>query len=291
MVPAGTNNRGVVPPMIDDTIDTSQPRIGIAGCGRMGLPMGRALIAAGIPARGLDIRTEDRFPGLPMAFDPATFAAGLDTILTVVRDAAQTEALLFGDQNLIAHATRLQRLVLCSTLPPSFVHAVRARLPDHVHLVDAPMSGAQVAAEEARLTFILGGDPDDIDALMLHFAAMGTTFHVMGGLGTGMTAKALNNLVAAAATLATRTALSWGAASGIDGQRLLHVMHDSSGQTWFGSNFGQIEFSRDGFAAGNTIETLTKDVRCALDASDGSGEDFAEALIAAIKALPPLTDG
>ncbi|MEL6679301.1 MAG: NAD(P)-binding domain-containing protein, partial [Pseudomonadota bacterium] len=219
------------------------------------------------------------------------FAQGLKTLITVVRDQAQTDAVLFEDQAVVARATDLERIVISSTLSPRYARALRDRVPSHIALIDAPMSGAQVAAEEARLTFMVGAAEEDLAALRPVFEAMGTRLHHMGGFGTGMQAKVLNNLVAASSVLATRTALSWAADQGLDGQALRALLHDSTGHTWFGSNFDQIEFARHGYAEDNTIGILRKDVEAALDgAPAGVDTAFPEALIAGISALDALSD-
>ena len=264
-------------------------KTGVAGCGRMGLPMAKALENAGINTVGFDIRRGNDFNALPMEFAPDEFARDLTTLFTVVRDEAQTDALLFEDQRVLAHAHALEYLVICSTLAPAYIKDIRKRVPDHIHLVDAPMSGASIAASEARLSFMIGGDQQIIDELMLHFAAMGNSFHLMGDLGTGMTAKVLNNLVAAASTTATRTALAWGAQNGLSQKTLLEVMRKSSGQTWFGSNFEDIEFSKDGYSEDNTIGILAKDVEAAMTAApDDASTTFTKALIETIRALEPI---
>lgn len=275
--------------LVREGTDNSQVIVGLAGCGRMGLPMARAMRAAGMTVSGFDIRDGDDFGDVPMQFDPAIFARDVEVLFTVVRDEDQTEDLLFRTQCLIAQAPALETLVICSTLPPAYVTGLRARVPGHVNIVDAPMSGAQIAAEEARLTFIVGGDETPVDETMLFFAAMGDHVHVMGGPGAGMTAKVLNNLVAASSVAATRTALSWGKAAGLDTQNLLHVMHDSSGQTWFGSNFGQIEFADQGHDTDNTIGVLAKDVTCAATLRpDGALDALTPALIETIRSLEPF---
>ena len=143
--------------------------IGIAGCGRMGAPMLKALRAADLPARGYDIVPMD---SPHITDDIAVFSEDLDTLITVVRDIDQTEALLFGEQNLAAIPS-LIRIIICSTLSPRYVRDLRARIPSHIALIDAPMSGAQIAAQEARLSFMLGGDVDDLDAAQPLFSAMG----------------------------------------------------------------------------------------------------------------------
>lgn len=251
----------------------------------MGLPMLRAMIASRFDARGLDIR---EVGDSRVGTDAAAFAFGLRTLLTVVRDAAETEALLFGGQALVARAKALDSLILCSTLSPKYVTDLATRLPARITLIDAPMSGAQVAAREARLSFMFGGDAARIDRLMPLFRAMGNSFHHMGGIGAGMAAKVLNNLVAAASVAATRTALDWAGPLGLDGEKLRGLMHASSGQTWFGSHFDAIEFARDGHADDNTIGILVKDVACALDAApDDADATLAQAIADAIAVLKP----
>lgn len=264
--------------------------VGIAGCGRMGAPMLRALIRAGFDAAGFDIRPPAEFGDLAprLIADPAEFAATRRIVLTVVRDIEQTEDLLFRDQALLARDPAIDTLAVCSTLSPRYVRDLRDRVPAAIALADTPMSGAAIAAEEARLTFMLGGAAATLDRLQPLLDAMGTTFHRMGGFGSGMTTKVLNNFVAATSTAATRTALRWADLLGVAADDLLRVMHDSSGQTWFGSQFEAIEFARDGFADDNTIGILAKDVESALAAlPEGEAEGLPAALIAALRALTP----
>jgi len=255
---------------------------GIAGCGRMGFPMVAALRSAGLPARGYDVVPMD---APHITDDIAVFAEDLTTLITVVRDIDQTEAVLFGDQNFSAIPS-LHRIIICSTLSPRYVRALRDRIPSHITVIDAPMSGAQVAAEQARLSFMLGGDNDDIAAAQPLFNAMGKHFHHMGDLGAGMQAKVLNNLLAASNTAMTRLVLDWADEAGLDEAKLLDLIHTSSGQNWLASGFNDIEFARDGFAADNTIAILVKDIASALDAAPANADTSLPILIqATIKSL------
>lgn len=258
--------------------------IAVAGCGRMGLGMLRGLRAAGFAARGFDIRPIAEPDMLPT---PAALRAHAEVLFTVVRDAAETEAVLFTDQAVLADNPRLSTLVICSTLSPRYLATVAERAPPGLTLIDAPMSGAEIAATERRLSFMLGGDASEIAALQPALNAMGTRFHHMGGFGAGMSAKVLNNLVAASSVAATRTALAWADRLGLDETHLLALMADSSGQTWFGSGFDQIEFARDGYAADNTIGILRKDVAAALDAVDAADDPLGRALVDVISELKP----
>lgn len=263
--------------------------IGLAGCGRMGAGMLAALRRAGLDAQGFDVRPAAEFGALAPAVsnDPVEFARGLRTLLTVVRDIAQTDEVLFGTQG-FARAPGLERIIVCSTLSPRYVLALRDRVPAHVTLIDAPMSGAQIAADEARLSFMLGGAPEALDTAQPLFAAMGRHFHRMGGFGAGMQAKVLNNLLAAANTAMTRLVLDWADEAGLDEAALLALISTSSGQNWFASGFDNIEFARDGFESENTIGILVKDVASALDAApEGADTSLPETVQALLRHLSP----
>ncbi|SFR32537.1 3-hydroxyisobutyrate dehydrogenase [Yoonia tamlensis] len=254
-------------------------KVGVAGCGRMGGPMLANLQKAGFAAFGYDPN-----PAAGVGTDIDAFCAGLNTLITVVRDAAETDALLFDDQAVVSRAKDLHRIVICSTLSPNYVKSLRARVPDHITLIDAPMSGAQVRARAGTLTFMVGGDPAPILPLL---QAMGDAIHPMGAYGAGMTGKVLNNLLAASHTAMTRLVLDWGDAQGMDETTLLALIGTASGQNWLASGFDEIEFARDGFSNDNSIGILAKDVGAALDIAPDGQTALPEAVQNAIRQLQP----
>lgn len=243
--------------------------VGVAGCGRMGAPMLAALRRAGFDARGFDIRAPDEFGALApyVSNDAAEFGSDLRTLITVVRDAAQTEDVLFGAKNLVEAAPNLQTLIISSTVSPRFLQGLAGRLPDRIEIVDAPMSGAQIAAQTGTLSFMVGASPEARARLQPLFSAMGRHVHHMGPVGAGMQAKVLNNLLAASHTVMTRLVLDWADDAGLKEVEMLNLIHTSSGQNWLASGFDDIEFSRDGYSAENSIGILKKDVESAIDAA------------------------
>lgn len=246
-----------------------------------------ALCRAGFAAQGFDIRPVAEFPGLPVTNDPDAFAADLSILISVVRDADQTNDVLFAHQG-FAKAPHLNTIVISSTLSPRYTRRLRSQVPAPIALVDAPMSGAAIAAKEARLSFMLGGEADDLDRLHPLFSAMGTHFHRMGRFGDGMAAKVLNNLLAASNTAMTRMVLDWADALDIDEEKLLALIATSSGQNWFASGFDTIEFARDGHEPDNTIGILVKDIEAALDAApDGADLTLAKTVQQAITTMRP----
>lgn len=254
--------------------------VGVAGCGRMGKPMLDNLQQAGFDAVGYDVCAD-----AGVGTDIDAFCADLHTLITVVRDAAETDALLFDDQCVVTRAKSLETIVISSTLSPNYVKGLRDRIPAHITLIDAPMSGAQVRARAGTLTFMVGGDHS---AIMPLLRAMGHSIHHMGDYGAGMTGKVLNNLLAASHTAMTRLVLDWGDAQGVDEAKLLALIATASGQNWLASGFDEIEFARDGYADDNSIGILAKDVAAAIDiAPDAMGTVLPRAVQDAIRKLEP----
>ena len=269
--------------------------IGIAGCGAMGLPMAQRLADAGYVVWGHDVRPAAEFGEFAgrMITNAVRFSERCDIVISVVRDATQTRALLFGSKQGIVSGPQVPDvLVISSTVSPRFVRDLGRELPEGVALVDAPMSGAPYRARSGTLSFMLGGSDDVLDRLAPLFEVMGETFFRMGPLSTGMTAKVLNNYCAASSVVATHRVLGMARALGIDQRHLLRIMKASSGSNWFADHFHDIDWAGEGYSVANTIGIIEKDVTSALDAiSDHPAEaqrPLDAALIAALRNLESL---
>ena len=273
---------------------SKSPVVGVAGCGSMGLPMAQALQHAGYEVWGLDVRPASEFGSfqLRMLEDPTEFASRVQVVISVVRDVTQSRELCFDRQALFTRAQYPGTLIVSSTLSPRFMPELRSRLPVDVTLIDAPMSGAPHAARLRKLSFMLGGPDDALDRLAPLFQAMGQHVFRLGPLGAGMTAKVLNNYVASASVVAVRRTYARARELGADLEALRSVMKASSGSTWFGDHFHDIDWSREGYEANNTIGILEKDIRSGLDAMCGAEraepDAFDAALLAAIRAIEPF---
>lgn len=269
--------------------------IGIAGCGNMGLPMAENLLAQGYDVWGHDIRPIKASDDLKarMIDNASTFATKADTVISVVRDIVETNALLFDDQAIMRGPDYPTTLVISSTLSPRFIHELKDRIPDDVVLVDAPMSGSTYRAKLATLTFMVGGEPDHVQHLMPLFNAMGSNVHHLGPVGAGAACKVANNLCAAAGLVAVRRALMAAKGYGISQEELLDVMRTSSGSTWYGDNFADIDWASEGYAPTNTMGIVEKDVKSFVDALGGLDNiehgPLEDAIISEIRKLEPLS--
>lgn len=268
--------------------------IGVAGCGAMGLPMARQLLAAGFDVWGFDIRPLSEFGDFRprMVADPHDFANRVDTVISVVRDRRQTWDLLFDDQAIMTTDTPPDTLVISSTLSPRTLPEIAERLPDGTTFLDAPMSGAPGRAEDGTLTFMVGGPDHAVAGLMPALQAMGGEIHHLGATGTGLTCKVVNNFVGVTGVAAVRKAVAASKALGLAPEKLLDVMRTSSGSTWYGDNLPNISWGHEGYDPANTIGILEKDLGAFLDAvagrDDVNVDDFAGSVMDVIRSLEPL---
>jgi 3-hydroxyisobutyrate dehydrogenase-like beta-hydroxyacid dehydrogenase len=264
-----------------------QGTVGVAGCGAMGLPMARRLHNAGFEVFGFDVKKVSGEFAPRMIESAQEFAQSCDVVISVVRDAEQTRALLHDTQAILkTPGSKIKTVVISSTLSPRFVRELGQG--GGAKFVDAPMSGAPFSAQAGTLTFMVGGDAADVNPLKPLLFAMGIDIHHLGALGSGMSAKVLNNLVAAANVVATRRALLAADQLGLPREKLLAVMQTSSGQNWFASNMSRISWSHEGYSPDNTMGTLEKDVGSMTDAIAGLGlppNHFEDAVVKALKLL------
>ena len=258
----------------------------------MGQPMAECLLRDGFQVHGFDIRPPSEFGDFSVhLLSDAAEIRGADILISVVRDADQTLALCFEQQGVYREAPYPSTLVVSSTLSPRFVRQLATRLPEDVALVDAPMSGAPFSARLGKLTFMLGGPEDRLDSLEPLFRSMGERLFRVGGAGAGMTLKVLNNYVAVSSVVAVRRVYDMARTLGVEVDALREVMSASSGATWYGDRFEEIEWAREGYDPENTIGILEKDLQAALDAvAEGRPDcELDRAMVAALKSLEPFS--
>jgi len=265
-------------------------RVLVAGCGAMGLPMAESLLAANTEVVGFDTKMSDKLQRSALPMLDSVHDANADVLLIVVRSAKDMFELCFDTQAVFSpdnpHPPR--HVIVSSTVAKPDVLRLRERLPPMVTLVEAPMSGAPIAAREQRLSFMLAGDPDVLDIHQPLFDAMGNRCFRVGELGTGMLVKTLNNTLAASSVLMTRRVLADAYAEGIDTERLLEVMNASSGATWFSENFELIEWALEAYSQESTIGILEKDLRCSLASLSRERDEIDDAILVGLQTIPVL---
>jgi 2-hydroxy-3-oxopropionate reductase len=208
---------------------TREDPVGFVGLGVMGRPMARNLVRAGhrvvVWNRSPEPAAELAAAGATVARTPAELAAAAPVVLTMLPNLPQVEQVLHRDGGLLAGMGRGSVLVVMGTVSPVGVRELGARLePAGVSLVDAPVSGGDVGAEQATLSIMVGGRPQDVARVRPLLEDMGTTVDHLGPLGAGQLAKACNQIVVAATLTALSEALVLARKGGLDAQRVFAVL-------------------------------------------------------------------
>jgi 3-hydroxyisobutyrate dehydrogenase-like beta-hydroxyacid dehydrogenase len=204
------------------TSTTQNQSIALLGTGPMGAPIARNIIAGGIPLTVWN-RTAEKAKAIAGGRVAATPAdAARDVVLTVLPDLPQVKALLPGENGLLAgwKEARIENpvLVIHGTVSPVAVAAFAAdchRLHG-VTVVDAPLSGGTIGAEEGRLSIMAGGPPEAAELLTPIFRLYSSTLIWFGNSGAGSTVKLCNQIVVAATVTALSEAMALATAAGLD---------------------------------------------------------------------------
>jgi 3-hydroxyisobutyrate dehydrogenase len=138
--------------------------IGVIGLGAMGYGVAQSLLRAGFNVHACDLRDEvlRRFAdagGTPCA-SPAELGERCDVVITLVVNAAQTEAVLFGEQGAASKMAAGKLVIASATVPPGFAEALGKRLGERgLLMLDAPVSGGAARAASGEMTMMTSGPP------------------------------------------------------------------------------------------------------------------------------------
>lgn len=255
-------------------------KVAFLGLGNMGLPMALNLVTAGHQVRGFDLVQAqlDAFKasGGVTVSSAADAVPDTDVIISMLPASRHVEALYLGDSGLLAVANPKTLLIDCSTISPKVSQAVAAQAKAKgFAMIDAPVSGGTAGAQAATLTFMVGGDGNDVDRARPLLEKMGKNIFHAGPSGSGQTVKVCNNMLLGIQMLGTSEALRLGIANGMDPKVLSDIMSKSSGRNWVLELYnpcpGVMENvpSSKGYAGGFGVDLMLKDLGLATEnASD-----------------------
>jgi len=249
-------------------------RVGVIGLGAMGSGMAGSLRRA-----GADVQVCDARDGVAAAFaaqggtackTPAELAARCEVVVSVVVNAAQTEAVLFGGEGEGGGAAAAMKpgsvFVMCSTVDPNVSIAFERRLEAMGLLyVDAPISGGAARAASGEMT-VMGaarGPAWTIAEPFLH--AMAAKVYRLGDrAGNGSKVKIINQLLAGVHIAAAAEAMALGLREGVDAAALYDVITHSAGNSWMFENRMAHVLSGD-YTPLSAVDIFVKDLGLVLD--------------------------
>jgi 3-hydroxyisobutyrate dehydrogenase len=212
-------------------------RAGFIGLGTMGRPMALNLIRAGHELAVCDVDAAALEPalaaGATRSASPREAASGREVVVTMLPASRHVEAVMFGDDGVVAGVEPGTTVIDMSTIDPGTTRRVAAAIESKGgFMLDAPVSGSSTGAEQGTLTIMVGGPADVLERHRGLLEAMGSNVIHCGATGMGEAVKLCNNLVAGATVAALAEAFALARRLGCDAHVLFDVMSKSSGNCW-----------------------------------------------------------
>ena len=252
-------------------------KVAVFGLGSMGYGMATSCLRAGHEVYGFDIAVEsvDRFVGDGgKKASVADIGKDLDVAVVVVLNAAQVEAVLFGEDGVVAHMRKGAVVMACATVPPDFTKAMEHRCGEHgVRYLDAPISGGSIKAGQGALGIMASGTAEAFAAAQTVLDATAeTVFHLGDAAGAGSAMKAVNQLLAGVHIATMAEALSFGMTQGVTPDRFVEVITKCAGNSWMLENRAPHVVAGD-YTPHSQVNIWPKDLGIVLEAAQAVGFD------------------
>ena len=211
-------------------------KIGFIGLGNMGMPMAQNLISNGIKVKGFDVSEEilkqASENNITVCSDSLQASKEIDVLITMLPNGEAVSS-VFNSESLLENIDPSILIIECSTISPKTSKELSLKAASlNLEMIDAPVSGGVKGAEEAGLTFMVGGSVENVEKARPILSKMGKNIFHAGGSGSGQIAKLCNNMLLAIHMSGTAEALSMGVKSGLDPSVLSEIMSKSSGGNW-----------------------------------------------------------
>ncbi len=235
----------------------------------MGTSMCGHLIAAGYGVTVFS-RTKSRAEplvskGATWAASPKAVAENSDVVFSIVGFPSDVREVMLGQNGALAGSKSGNVLVDMTTSQPALaVEIAEAAKGKGVHSVDAPVSGGDVGAREARLSIMIGGEADAVAALTPLFEVMGKTIVHQGPAGAGQHTKMVNQTLIASAMIGVCEALLYGHKADLDLKTVMQSIASGAAGSWSLTNLGP-RIIDNNFDPGFYVEHFIKDMGIALE--------------------------
>ncbi len=246
-------------------------KLGFIGLGIMGKPMCGHLLAAGYKVCIYDLSPETvnelSSQGASACTCSSEIAKDSDIIFIMVPDTPDVEAVLFGQDGLAEELKPGSIVVDMSSISPIETKEFALKLDAiGIKMLDAPVSGGQVGAEQATLSIMVGGQPEVFEQIKPYFELMGKNIVHVGSNGDGQTCKVANQIVVALTIEAVSEALLFASKAGADPRKVREALLGGFAQSRILDLHGERIIGRN-FDPGFRVKLHQKDLNLALQAA------------------------
>jgi len=249
--------------------------IGFIGLGIMGKPMVGHLLKAGHKVYVYDIMPKSVAEMQPQGAVACTsakeVAAKVGIVFIMVPDTPDVEAVIFG-KNGVAEGIQAGSIVVdMSSISPIATKEFAKKLKAiGVEMLDAPVSGGQVGAQNASLSIMVGGPAEIFAKIKPYFELMGKNIVLIGGNGDGQTCKVANQIIVALNIEAVGEALLFASKAGADPEKVRTALMGGFADSRILQLHGERMIKRT-FQPGFRIRLHQKDLNLALESARKMG--------------------
>ena len=246
-------------------------KIAWIGTGVMGQSMAGHLLAAGHELAVFS-RTKAKASGLltrgaRWAESPEAAAREADAACAMVGYPADVEEVFLGARGLLQSMRPGTLCIDFTTSSPALavkIHAEAAR--KDVAALDAPVSGGDVGAREARLSIMAGGEPEAFERAGPLFKLLAKTIVLQGRPGAGQHAKMVNQIMIAGTMMGMCEGLLYAQRAGLDPEKVLESVGGGAAASWSLANLYP-RILRGDFGPGFFVGHFVKDLQIALESA------------------------
>jgi 3-hydroxyisobutyrate dehydrogenase len=249
--------------------------IGFIGIGVMGKSMAAHLMKAGYRVAVYNrtkVKAEELIQaGAEWHDNVAGVARQSNVIITMVGYPRDVEETYLGKEGVIAHAKAGTYLVDMTTSSPLLAKRIyEAAAANEMFALDAPVSGGDIGAREARLVIMVGGDVSVFEVMKPIFELMGKNIVLQGPAGAGQHTKMCNQIAIASNMMGVCEAIAYAKQAGLDPSRVLSSIETGAAGSWSLSNLGP-RIIANNYAPGFYIKHFIKDMTIALESAQEMG--------------------
>jgi 3-hydroxyisobutyrate dehydrogenase len=249
--------------------------IGFIGTGVMGNSMAGHLLKAGYQVV-VYTRTKQKAEylldqGAQWANSPKEVAQSASLIITMVGYPKDVEEVYLGENGLVPNSRENTYLLDMTTSTPTLAVKIHEEASKNgLHFLDAPVSGGDIGARDARLSIMVGGDYADFEAVEPILRHIGTNIVYQGKAGSGQHTKMCNQITIASNMIGVCEALVYAKKAGLDPETVLKSISSGAAGSWSLSNLGPRIIDGD-FEPGFYIKHFIKDMNIALEEAKQMG--------------------
>jgi 3-hydroxyisobutyrate dehydrogenase len=258
-----------------DVLTPENTVIGFIGIGVMGKSMAGHLQKAGYPlvvyTRTKEKAAELLESGAEWANSPKEVAQKANVVFTIVGYPYDVEETYLGENGLIANGKQGSYFIDMTTSSPSLAVKIFTEAKKYqIHTIDAPVSGGDIGARDAKLSIMAGGEEEAFAEVLPLLEKLGTNIVYQGIAGSGQHTKMANQIVIASNMIGVTEAIIYAEKAGLNPDTVLKSIASGAAGSWSLSNLVPRMLKGD-FDPGFYIKHFIKDMTIALDEAEQMG--------------------